>query len=395
MFRSDASRLKFTPEDGIELIVTGRVAVYAQRGRYQLYATNLQPLGKGALELAFRQLCEKLEREGLFDPARKRPLPRFPRRIALVTSRATAALQDMLKVLRRFPWIGLYLYHVPVQGDGSAESIAAAVRHLNERHQQIGGVDLILLGRGGGSLEDLWEFNEEIVARAIVASKIPVVTGIGHEVDVSIADLVADYHAHTPTEAAQVVTAHWKVVKNALDHSGVRLARGLRTVVQEGRQRLISIARHEFFRRPTDRINQLRQLLDDRQRALQFTIDDRLHHAATEIARLSSLLHEHHPRHLVELNRQRINQIGQQLHRLTAIDLKSRHQRLDALERHLHAISPQSVLHRGYTITTRKKDGRVVRSSTDVKVGERLRTQFADGTVESTVEDQKQLPLFE
>lgn len=395
MFRSDAQRLKFTPEDGIELLVTGRIAVYPQRGRYQLYATTLTPLGKGALELAFRQLCEKLEKEGLFAESRKKPLPQFPRRIALVTSRATAALQDMLKVLRRFPWISLYLYHVPVQGDGSAEQIAEALRHLNERHPDLGGLDLILLGRGGGSLEDLWEFNEEVVARAIVASKIPVVTGIGHEVDVSVADLVADYHAHTPTEAAQVVTSNWRIVKDQLNQARSRLIRGLRAVSQDARHRLVAIARHEFFRRPVDRINQLRQLLDDRQRALQFGVGARLRDASEELSRLNARLNAHHPRHVVELNRQHLTEAGQRLRFLMAAELKTRRQRIDAIQRHLDAVSPQSVLQRGYTITTRKKDGKVVKSAADAKVGERLHTQFADGTIESIVEDQKQLPLFE
>src|SRR3954447_3534253 len=186
MFRSEVAMLRFAPADGLELIATGRVTVYGQRGRYQIQVSSLEPLGQGALELARRQIQQKLEAEGLFDPDRKRPLPRYPRRIVLVTSTGTAAVQDMLKVLRRFAFLEVAVYHVPVQGDGSAEKIAAALTELNRSPRAT--YDLILLGRGGGSLEDLWEFNEEVLVRAVAASRIPVITGIGDEIDVSIGD---------------------------------------------------------------------------------------------------------------------------------------------------------------------------------------------------------------
>ncbi|HVT88914.1 MAG TPA: exodeoxyribonuclease VII large subunit [Tepidisphaeraceae bacterium] len=395
MFRSDAEKLKFKPADGIELLVNGRVAVYPQRGRYQLYATSLQPLGKGALELAFQQLVEKLKKEGLFDPARRKALPRFPTRIAIVTSRATAALQDILKVLRRFSWLQLYVYHVPVQGEGSAEQIADAIRHLNQPAIAIGKVDLILLGRGGGSLEDLWEFNEEIVARAMAASNIPIVTGIGHEVDISIADLVADYHAHTPTEAAQIVIAGWKNVTETIRQAGARLVRDVRVITQDSRQRLNSVQRHEFFRRPTDRINQLRQLLDDRQRSLQLAAANGLRASTSRLARLESTLVRVHPRHVLDLERQKLAAISSRLDISMQNDLANRSRRLLAIQRHLDAISPQGVLQRGYSITTRKKDGAIIRAAGDLRVGDKMVTRFADGTVESTVEDQKQMRLFE
>ncbi|WP_428937098.1 exodeoxyribonuclease VII large subunit [Fontivita pretiosa] len=395
MFRSDAAKLKFEPQDGMELLAGGRVAVYAPRGRYQLCVTTLAPLGRGSLELAFQQLCQKLRRQGLFDPGRKKPLPPYPTRIALVTSRSTAALQDMLKVLRRFPWIRLYLYHVPVQGDGSAELIADGIRTLSRQAASIGGIDVIILARGGGSLEDLWAFNEEIVARAIADCSIPIVTGIGHEIDTSIADLVADYHAHTPTEAAQVVTANWKTVTDLIESAMMRLRRGLRNLVHQAAQRLASIQRHEFFRRPTDRLNQLRQLLDDRQRSLHFAAAQRLRAASARLARLESLLVECHPKHLVDLKRQRLTELSGRLAVAVRHDIDRRTQRIESLGRHLEAVSPQSVLRRGYTITMRKKDGTIIRSAQGAKVGERLLTRFADGTIESVVEDHQQLPLFE
>jgi exodeoxyribonuclease VII large subunit len=391
MFRSEAAKLKFQPTDGMQLLIGGRVAVYPQRGRYQLYVNTIQPIGHGALELAFQQLREKLKKEGLFEQARKMPLPRYPMRIVLLTSRSTAALQDMLKVLGRFAWIGVSLEHVPVQGDGSAEQIAAAITRLNHR----GGIDVILLARGGGSLEDLWEFNEEIVARAIANSAIPIVTGIGHEVDVSIADLAADYHAHTPTEAAQVVTSQWRGVMELINVTEVRLRRGLRNVASDALQRLTAVRRHEFFRRPTDRINQLRQFLDDRQRSLQLAAGARLRNATARTTRLAAMLQENHPKHFVDLNFQKTSDLSKRLGLAIRNDVRRRGQQIDSLQRELESVSPPAVLKRGYTITMRKKDGAIVRAANAVREGERIMTRFADGTVESIVEDQKQLPLFE
>ena len=390
MWNDAAARLKFTLTDGLEVLAAGRVAVYADRGKYQLYVSTLSPLGQGALELAFQQLRMKLEKEGLFAAERKKPLPPYPNRIALVTSAATAALQDMLKVLRRFPWLRLSLYHVPVQGESAGEKIAAALRHLNSA----GGFDVILLARGGGSLEDLWAFNEEIVARAVAASSIPIVTGVGHEVDVSIADLVADHHAHTPTEAAQTVTANWRIAGDAVSTIAARLSRAMRQVAADARHRLLAVARHEVFRRPLDRINIKRQLLDERQRALTMAISAGLRRRRAELVELESLWAQRHPRHLIALRRARLDGLQSQLMRSADQDLRRRLARLDALSAHLNAIGPEQVLRRGYTMTTRKKDGRLLRSAADAKIGEALVTRLADGTVESIVSDPRQPTLF-
>ena len=278
MWRDDAVGLRFRPEPGMELLAVGRVKTYAERGKYQLLVNSLRPLGQGALELAFRQLKEKLEREGLFRVERKKPLPRYPGRLVIITSRQTAALQDILKVLRRYRWLKLRVYHVPVQGAAAARDIATAIRHLEYRWNKHGTVagDVILLARGGGSLEDLWCFNDEVVARAIALSSIPIITGIGHEVDTSISDLVADYHAHTPTEAAQVVVQHWKAAEATLGETHSRLARAVRGVAQDARRLLSAIERHETFRRPMHRVQTLRQLMDDREKALALTITERI-----------------------------------------------------------------------------------------------------------------------
>ncbi|HTW94376.1 MAG TPA: exodeoxyribonuclease VII large subunit [Tepidisphaeraceae bacterium] len=392
MWKDAARSLKFQPADGLEVIASGRVAVYAERGKYQLYANTLSPVGQGALELAFRQLRDKLQKEGLFAPERKKPLPKYPRRIVLMTSAATAALQDMLKVLRRFAWLKLSLFDVPVQGDGAAEKIAAAIAHLSR--QDATAIDVILLARGGGSLEDLWAFNEEIVARAIAASRLPIVTGIGHEVDVSIADLVADYHAHTPTEAAQIVTAHWRHAPDLLRSNHQRLCRGLLQIVESSRHRLLHILRHEFFRRPRDLLNTRRQMLDDRQRLLTLRVSDRVRRSSTSLNRLEMRLLTRHPRHTMALENSRLSAFERSLARAMRDYLHRRQLQLDGLSKHLQAISPDQVLLRGYTMTLRKNDGQPIRRAADVKIGETLVTRFPDGTAESVATDPRQPRLF-
>ena len=440
MYCSEADRLHFTPEDGMELLATGRLSVYAQQGKYQLVATRLDPVGRGALEVARQQLQAKLEAEGLFAPEWKKPLPAYPQRVAIVTSTNTAALQDILKVLRRFRWLKLMVFHVPVQGQGAGEQIARALKDLSRGAADVGGIDVVILARGGGSLEDLWEFNQECVARAIAAGRIPVVTGVGHEIDVSIADLAADYHAHTPTEAAQVITANWREARGALEQQIIHLSRLLRTLLQQARQRLSGIERHELFRRPLERINSARQLLDDRHKALALAVGARLRRLAGQVqavsgrleqyrpasivlryrsrlaelqrrliggaaarlasrrARLSRLmaaLGERHPRHAVGLARQRLRASSRQLTLALSRLLQRQRQALAARLAHLNAVGPEQVLKRGYSITTVKKGGKVVKSAQDVREGDRLVTRLADGEIESAVQDRRQMSLFE
>ncbi|HEX5244347.1 MAG TPA: exodeoxyribonuclease VII large subunit [Tepidisphaeraceae bacterium] len=438
MWDRDFQRLKFQPEDGIELVAGGKIGVYGQRGRYQLNVVWLHPIGQGALELAFRQLRLKLESEALFDPERKKPLPPYPRKLALVTSAQAAALHDMLKVLRRCPWIRLTVYAVPVQGDGAAPKIAAALAHLNKFAARLQ-IDAILLARGGGSLEDLWAFNEEAVARAIAASTIPIITGIGHEVDVSIADLVADHHAHTPTEAAQVAIAQWREAATDIEQFRTRLSRAMAAMVQDARQSLRAIERHETFRRPMDTVHNYRQFLDDRQRALSMAMVSRLHssqsmlrersdHIAARFPRFLQALREkisgfdvalqtrmtqrlaragrrvaadaarlacHDPRQVLQLRSEDLNAKAHRLERAASLDVQRRYAKLTALERQLESISPRNVLQRGYTLTYRKQGQLLLKSQQQIKPGDRLVTHFADGQVESVAQDTKQLPLFE
>lgn len=396
MFKTEASRLKFTPTDGSELLATGSVRVYAQRGRYQLYVTNLSPLGKGALELAFQQLKEKLQREGLFAAERKRVIPRYAQHIAIVTGRNTAALQDVLKVLRRFSFLRVSLFPVLVQGDGAAEQIAGAIQTLNQTPPLNDSTtpQLILLCRGGGSLEDLLAFNEEVVARAIAESAIPIITGIGHEVDVSIADLVADYHAHTPTEAAQVAIANWRTAGELVQTASIRQARALRQRLLEATQRLRIVEQHELFRRPADIVDIRRQRLDDLQKSLVTALRQRHTKCTQRLNALMTAFARQHPRQLLRLSQQKLTALRIALPATAKRSIERQLQKLNAIQTHLTAISPQATLGRGYSITSRK-NGAVVRNAADIKTGDVLLTRFADGQTESVVRDNKQMRLFE
>jgi exodeoxyribonuclease VII large subunit len=377
------------------------VVVFGQRSRYQIQVVRLSPVGAGALEAAYRALLEKLRGEGLFAQERKKLLPKYPSRIALVTSTQAAGFKDILKVLRRFPWLSVMIYHVPVQGDGAAQQIALALGALNRGAARLGGLDLILLARGGGSLEDLWEFNDEMVARAIVASKIPIITGIGHETDTTIADFAADYHAHTPTEAAQIATQHWRNARPHLETLATRLKREMRRNFEDLRRRLESVKRHEIFRRPLERINASRQRLDDRQRTLTYAVSNRVRNTLQRLTRLGARLGAHHPRHTLALARQRNTVLSQHLGRAMQQLISHRRRQLESINARLHALSPLEVLRRGYSITTLKKTGQILRSPSQVKPGDRILTRLADGSTESTINpsqkgpENPQLPLFD
>ena len=441
MWRSDAAKIKFEPQDGLEVIATGNVDVYEPRGQYQLYVRKLEPRGVGALELAFRQLREKLEREGLFDPAHKKPLPRWPRRIAVVTSPTGAAIRDILKVLRRrFPCVDIFVYPVRVQGEGAATEIAAAIGTLNGHSAKLGGIDVMIVGRGGGSLEDLWAFNEEAVARAIYASRIPVVSAVGHEVDVTISDLVADVRAPTPSAAAEIVVPVLDEVLAMLADYGRVFHRHARHALEVSASRLETLARHEWFRDPIGRLARRAQQVDEAAGRLNLAITRKMAATSRELHRcevvLSSIrpeayLQKQHrrlldaayrlrsalehaslrserrlsraiaglraasPRRVIERDAATIAQ----LHRRLAHDIRHRlalaRQDAEGLAARLECVSHKSVLSRGFSITRHAKKGTIIRAADQVKAGDRIATETADGTFESRVVDKSQMELFE
>lgn len=339
MWRNTAARVPFDIEGGLEVICRGHLDVYAPRGSYQWVIEEIHPKGVGALELALRKLRQKLEREGLFDSDCKRPIPAFPRRIALITSPTGAAVQDFLKVLRR-RWRGVQVLLVPsrVQGKGAAEEVARAIQVTNCLFHA---VDVLVVTRGGGSLEDLWAFNEESVVRAISASRIPVISAVGHEMDVTLADLVADLRALTPSEAAERVVPEAEDVVAVLRAYQDRMARSLRTQTTAARMRVTAIAQQRVFRRPLDRVRELSLRLDE---------------LAVRAKRSWQMLG------------------------------KDAESQMEMLAGKLESLSPLSVLARGYSLTVRHADGASVHDVGEVSVGESVITRFARGQMTSRVE---------
>lgn len=345
MWRSRAERLKFDLQDGLEVVATGPLEVYQARGTYQLMVERMFPQGIGSLELAFRQMREKLAGEGLFNIERKRPLPTMPRRIALVTSPTGAAVRDILQVMsRRWSRLNIIVVPVPVQGNDAAPKIAEGIRVAG----QLPDVDVIITGRGGGSLEDLWCFNEEAVARAIFDSPVPVVSAVGHEIDVTIADLVADRRALTPSEAAELVVPSRTELKHTLEQLRSRLGSGLQERAARARMNLESLASRRVFTHPLDRVHEMARRVDDLDATLQRTITQH-----------------------IQLGRQQLSTIS------ASID----------------ALSPLKVLGRGYTITSQSPapespgstSGEVISSAANCEIGQDIVTQFADGRVTSRI----------
>ena len=338
IWRSTAARLRFDLEDGMEVVVAGSITVYEPRGTYQIVVSSIRPKGVGALQLAFLQLRDKLEKEGLFRPEAKQPLPFLPSCIGVVTSATGAAIHDILTVIgRRYPPAHIVLRPVRVQGEGAAAEIAQAIGEFNEW----GGADVLIVGRGGGSLEDLWAFNEEVVARAIHASKIPVISAVGHETDVTISDLVADRRALTPSEAAEIVLPRLDDLFQALDGQRDRLAAGLRRRLELARAGLARVRASYGFRTPLELVRRHEQRLDDLSGAAALAV------------------------------RRRVESCGE---------------RLATAAGRLRALSPLAVLERGYSITRDAATSQVVRQAADVSEGQTIETILHEGRLTSRVE---------
>jgi exodeoxyribonuclease VII large subunit len=382
LFRTRARRVRFEPGDGLHVLAFGAVEVYPQRGEYSLVVELLEPRGVGALQLAFEQLKQRLQAEGLFDPARKRPLPRFPRKIGLVTSPSGAALRDMLRVIgRRFGDIHIVLAPARVQGDGAAAEVAQGVRELNA----LGGVDVIIVGRGGGSLEDLWAFNDEMLARTIAASKIPVISAVGHEVDFTIADFVADVRAATPSNAAELVVQEKRAVVESLADLALRLRRGMGRALAAHRERLERTQDRRVLTDPARPLRDLARRLDDargrlRQAALAVVGrgEHRLALAGRSLRALSPVARTLNGRRaLIDLH----GRLERGVHR--GLD-RSRH-RLGAGAGRLDSLSPLAVLGRGYSLTLTPAQ-RIVRSWREVAAGDAVRVLLHEGSLDCRVD---------
>jgi len=343
MFRDRNALLKFTLEDGMSVIVRGHISVYEKRGKYQLYVEELQESGIGELYRAFEQLKKKLKDEGMFDAAYKKPIPAIPRTIGIITSPTGAAIRDMINITRRrFPHVHILLAPVAVQGEEAAPQIVNAIKLMNRVNSELMKVDVLVVGRGGGSIEELWAFNEESVARAIFASEIPVISAVGHETDFTISDFVADRRAATPSEAAELVVPDKRQIEKNLSAFELQLRQNIYKMIEEQRRRLESIEKNVLFRTPTERINQYRQTVDELKRTL-----------------IAEVIHR------------------VQLHK----------KELQALTGKLDALSPRAILKRGYSICL--KEQKVVRSVMDITTGDMLRVLFQDGEAISEVKEKK------
>lgn len=388
LFRSHQRNLRFTPEDGLEVLCQGRVSVYEPRGEYQLIAETIEPKGLGALQLAFEQLKKKLQAEGLFDPALKTPLPVCPQRIAIVTSATGAAIQDMLKVLKRSPYpLEVSLLPVRVQGAGAAAEIAAAleaVSHLREDFQW----DLVIVGRGGGSIEDLWPFNEEIVARSIVACPVPVISAVGHEIDLTISDLVSDFRAPTPTAAADWVVGRLdnfqREIRKHLENLEQRILRKIETY----KQMLDHYAKR--LADPRKRLDDLHLYVDDRLERLQLSFNRKFERLRMSHKHLAEKLLIYNPQKTIRQDRLMLQQQFSSLilHQRNILDRSRFALQKSSLQ--LESLSPLGVLARGYSITYRLPDNKVLREGKEIQSGQRIRVQLSRGALEGTVEKVEQ-----
>ena len=394
MWQSDALYLRFEPQDGQEVIATGFADTYAPKSQYQLKCHRLEPAGQGARDLAYRELIEKLDREGLFEPSRKRPLPEYPRRIAIVTSAQAAGFADVLKVFRGFGFLRLFHYPVPVQGEGAAQRIAEALGHIARGSEDIGGLDVVMLVRGGGAAEDLWAFEEESVARAVAGMPLPVITGIGHHTDRTIADMVADYEAHTPTEAARVLVRHWTAARQRIDQLGVILRRNARESLLHRRRELAQLQRHETFRRPLEHTNRQRRRVDELSFALARAMRQLARRTGEKFAAFSKALERAHPRQRLAIDRRRLDELSARLGQAMDQQSAGRRRILQGMARHLANLGPNAVLSRGYSLTYLRRTGGLLRAAADARPGDMLVTRTADGEVQSTVAEAKQGSLF-
>lgn len=383
LFRNRAQRLRFTPDHGERVLLRARVSLYVPRGDFQLIVEHMEPAGHGALQRAFEALKARLDAEGLFAAERKRPLPPLPRRLGVITSPTGAALRDVLTVLRRrFPALQVLIYPVPVQGDGAAEAIAAAIRRAGER----GEVDALLLTRGGGSLEDLWAFNEEVVARAIHASPLPVVSAVGHEVDVSIADLVADQRAPTPSAAAELLSPDGTAWARQLDALAGRLAAAQSRRHEAAAERLHALLRRLQAQHPGRRLQERAQRLDEIEARLRRGLEARLARAGTRLEHARERLQGQDPRARISRLAERAAALRHRLVAAAEHDIERRRARLGASARALEAVSPLATLGRGYAIVRAEDDGRILRRASDAPVGSRVRTHLHEGALCCRVE---------
>jgi exodeoxyribonuclease VII large subunit len=375
LFKSQTRGMKFRPEDGLKMVVRGSLSVYEGRGEYQIYVETLEPIGRGALQLAFEQLKRQLEADGLFDGARKKPLPLLPNRIGLITSRSGAAVRDVVRILtRRFPNVHLTLYPVRVQGEGAAAEIVEALRYFQKKFT----ADVILLVRGGGSIEDLWAFNEERVARAIAASAIPVISGIGHETDFTIADFVADMRASTPSAAAEIVVQTRREFDKHVNDLRASLEGCMRYRLLELSRRVHELAGRRGFRRPLDLLRQQRQRADELTSRVARGLRARLEHSRRRFSAAHLRVRSFDFGGKIGALQLRVEKRSHDLVVRAERLLRIKRERLERFSLQLQERGPLKTLERGYAIAT-DAAGNVLRDAAQVSVGDTVNLQLHKG----------------
>jgi exodeoxyribonuclease VII large subunit len=382
MFRSALRYLKFKPEDGLHVVARGKISVYDPKGEYQIICEHLEPKGLGSLQQAFEQLKKKLAAEGLFDPARKRPLPALPRRIGLVTSIDGAALRDMIRVLRRrYPNAHLVISPTRVQGEGAGREVAHAIRKV----ARIEAVDVIIVARGGGSLEDLWAFNEEVLARAIVASPVPVISGVGHETDFTICDFVSDLRAPTPSAAAELVVRRKDEFFAHIDRIGERLDAAMHHRLRRMELRLHAVEARPGLSGYEGRVAVRGRHVSELTSALRHGVRQSLARRARRHEGLRRSLEQFDPRHRLAAIRTRLVSRDAQLAAAARRRVSAVQSRFGALAAQIEGLSPLAVLGRGYAVTWDAARTRIIRDASTVAPGDGIKVTLAKGELEATV----------
>lgn len=386
LFRRQASLLRFRPADGLAVLVRGRISIYESRGQLQLIAETLEPRGAGALQLAFEQLKARLLAEGLFDAARKRPLPAFPRCIGVITSPAGAVIRDIITVVRRrHARLNLLVYPATMQGPSCCSTVAAGIRYFNENPTL---VDVIILARGGGSIEDLSGFNDESLARTIAASQIPVVSAVGHETDFTISDFVADLRAPTPSAAAELVTAAQHRIDERIQSLAARVYRAGRFHLMSARQRYARLSSEAVLNRLRDGISRREQRIDELNLRLHIAVNRRLRLHAQRIFPLTERLRRQDISVRIATAQRRLQTANERLLRAANRSLATSQNRLNRATSRLEALSPLAVLSRGYALVY-AEDGTLLRSAAETAPGQTIRARLAEGTLTAKILDNR------
>ncbi|MEE2987108.1 MAG: exodeoxyribonuclease VII large subunit [Nitrospinota bacterium] len=382
LFKGYRAGLKYQPEDGDHVLLFGRVTVYDARGEYQVIVETMEPRGLGALQKAFEQLKEKLAKEGLFDESKKKPIPPMPWKVGVITSSTGAAIRDILQIIwRRNPKVSVLVHPVKVQGEGAAKEIAQAIREMNRLRD----IDVLIVGRGGGSIEDLWAFNEEEVGRSIFASRIPVVSAVGHEIDFTIADFVADLRAPTPSAAAELTVPVLKDMVQSVRFLTGQLMSKISERIESYKDRLRYLIERRFFREPTQILQPVAQRLDEMNLRLIRGLDQSRVLQKQKLLGMVQQLFQASPEKTVIRQKERLYSLKHLLVQQTVSTIRLEKGRFDGLAKNLNALSPLSILDRGYSICTH--EGKVVKTSPQVHEGDSIQVRLSRGELECKVEN--------